>query len=105
MSARDIWTPGSQWRVVQEGARLSGMVNKGAWHQGWGRVLAVGEVVTCEGFKMGWGSDAIAEVMFSTPDSIEARAAFVNINPQAGMWRAWPMDGYLERIEEETVNG
>jgi hypothetical protein len=98
--ARAVWTEGSQWRVIREGARLSGMVSGGpGWMRGWGRPLVVGEVVTCVGFKMGWGSDSIPEAMFSTPDSIEARASFVNINPQVGMWQPYPQDGYLERVE------
>jgi hypothetical protein len=38
--ARAVWTEGSQWRVIREGARLSGMVSGGpGWMRGWGRPL------------------------------------------------------------------
>jgi hypothetical protein len=105
VSARDTWIAGSLWRVVREGASLSGMTpGDGPWMRGWGRDLAVGEVVVCLGIHSGWGSDPVPEAHFATEDSIEARASFVNILPQGGMWQAWPVDGYLERIEEAEKN-
>lgn len=100
MNSRDF-VEGRKFRVIAEGASLSGLVSIGnsAW-TGWSMPLPVGEVIECEGMKMGWGSDNIPQAMFSHASTKAAHASFVQFVPEAGFWQAWPADGYLEPVEE-----
>lgn len=95
---RDLFKPGAKFRVLKEGTSLTGMVSTGpyAW-KGWGRQLAVGEILTCRGYCPGFGSDPIQEVMF---DDAAARAAHAScVTFSASSWGT-PLAGYLELVEE-----
>lgn len=96
------WLAGTKWRVVKEGGRLSGLTPAGpsAW-RGWGQQLQVGDIITCDGIKNGFGSDPVPEAHFHNDASVEAHSGSTVFRPQVGMWQAWPVDGYLELITEE----
>jgi hypothetical protein len=96
------YTEGKKFRVIKEGAKLSGLVpGNGPWHNGWGRDLVVGEVITCRGFQWGWGSDPGQEVFF-TADNMPPHASYVKVTPTVyGAMTSWPQDGYLEEITDE----
>jgi hypothetical protein len=51
------YRPGARFRVLKEGCWLSGMVAKQGYHVGERLDLRVGDVIVCEGFGAGWGSD------------------------------------------------
>lgn len=103
MEARD-YKAGMRFRVIKAGGRLQGLVpwegQSNAWG-GWTRVLHVGDVITCTGSRMGWGSDSVYSVQWEDP---EGKACYVDFHPmKGGMWGGLPpADGYLERVEEEA---
>lgn len=92
---------GAKFRVVKDGARLSGMVPfAGGAYQGWGHVLAVGDVIESRGFGPGWGSDPGYGVHWTCEAVREARASFVEFKPSgSGNWFTyWPAAGWLEQV-------
>jgi len=100
--ARKLYKEGARFRVMRPGARLEGMVkfgNTGAW-SGWGRMLKVGEIVECNGWKNVIGSETVQGANFSARGTPK-NATLIQIWPLAGMWRPFPMDGFLELIEGE----
>jgi len=100
--AREVYRKGRKFRVVREQCRLSGMtpIGPGA-HQGWGQQLHLGDVIECEGFSMGWGSDSIPVVKWKTDETVTARAQFVQFVPSKGLWEPYPDDDFVEPVEEE----
>jgi len=96
------WQAGRRFRVIREGARLSGMVPMDIPNalQSWGRPLEVGEIIESRGFIMGWGSDSLPEVNFTAAD-VPDNARHVHLYPSAGMWMPWPADGYLEEVVDD----
>jgi hypothetical protein len=92
---------GKRYRVVRDGASLSGMVaiGSGAW-RGWSRKLAVGEILTCTGYRRGWGSDPITEVTFDDAQAKAARAGFVAFEPSR--WGT-PVAGYIEPVDQPAT--
>jgi hypothetical protein len=98
---RADWPRGKQFRVVQSGAWLSGMVPIGVGnaYQGWRQDLSIGDVITCLGFSPGWGSDPGYGIHFTTEQAEQARACFVEFRPMAGgLFDYHPMDGWLESV-------
>ena len=85
---------GKEYRVLKDGARLSWQVAMGpsCW-QGADKKLAVDDVITYTGAKMGWGSDNIPLENFT-----DGKAA----------GEFWPNnwgrveDGWLEPVEEHA---
>lgn len=93
---QEQYAAGKKFRVVKEGARLSGMEPKPGYLQGWGQVLHIGDVIECAGLRGGWGSDP-------GPDTIQWRVegkSFVEFLPrEGGMWGPHaPAEGYLEEV-------
>ena len=84
---------GAVFRVIEAGARLSGMEPVHGGHRGWSRDLVLGEEITCLGMTMGWGSDSIPCVHWQ----VEGKA-FVRVRPEVGLWQPWPVPGFLERV-------
>lgn len=100
-NAREIYHSGAQFRVVREGARLEGVVTWGEKHwAGYARSLNVGEIVTCNGWREGMAGGGVMEANF-TVDGAPWNALWIQVWPQASLWRPWPMDGFLEPIEQE----
>jgi hypothetical protein len=100
-SIGERYAKGKKFRVIREGAVVTGMQAMRGYHQGWQRPLAVGEVVESKGFEWGWGSDPGQEVHFIA-DGIPPGVSFIEVGPRRyGPMSAWPMDGYLEEITEE----
>lgn len=101
LTARKLYVEGASFRVVKEGARLEGLVTFGAsaWG-GWSRPLRVGEVLLCRGWLPGWGSDSIPHVQFTGKD-VPPNADWVHVWPMSGLWRPYPLEGYLEKVEDD----
>lgn len=107
IKARRLFTDGQQFRVIADGARMEGMVpygpaDKVVW-AGWSRRLLVGEIVVCNGWRLGWDQSTVECANF-TANGVPENAGWINIWPQSGMWRPYPMDGFLEPIHEGDDN-
>jgi hypothetical protein len=94
MSAAEVYMPGKKFRVIKEGARLTGWERKHGYFKGWARDLEVGEVVESLGYGPGIGSDPGYGIHFKVPDM-----SFVEFSPsQGGVFNYHPLDGYLEPV-------
>lgn len=88
---------GKKYRVIKEGARLSGMKPTAPYCQtGWRQDLHVGDVLTCAGRSMTSG-DGVPALKWKDADG-EWLANDCLFHPvQGGMWSGQvPVDGYLE---------
>jgi hypothetical protein len=97
------YAPGGKFRVVKEGARLSGWtpMAPSAW-SGWSQVLHVGDVIECRGFGPGFGSDPGYGVEWTSEQAREAHAGSCDFWPSVGgMWSYHPAAGFLEPVDEE----
>lgn len=96
------WKAGASYRVIREGARLRGMLparapNGCLYHIGWGRSLAVGEVIVCDGTTMTMG-DGVPAVKWRD-QNVTTGIRDCIFSPQVGnMFSMVPADGYLEPI-------
>lgn len=95
MTLKDEYPPGKKFRVVKEGAYLTGMLPIGnGGFQGTMRNLHVGEVIESTGFGNGWGSDPGSGIHFK-----DGAAWFVEFKPSVGgAWAYQPAPGYLEPL-------
>lgn len=100
ISARSIYRTGRQFRVMREGARLEGIVQYGerTW-AGYSKRLEVGDILTCNGWRAGMGNPGVEEANF-TMEGVPWEALWVQVWPQASLWRPWPMEGYLTPLDE-----
>lgn len=90
---------GGKFRVIRDGASLSGWTPTRGGHRGWSRDLQVGDVVECAGFGPGWGSDPGYGIEFKAPG-----VSSVEVRPSAGsMWSYRPADGFLEPVAADTA--
>lgn len=96
-SAEQKWAAGKKFRVVKEGARLEGIVTFGdsAW-AGYSKALQVGDEITCNGWRI--GMDGQTEEANFTADGVPWNALWIQFWPMSGLFRPWPMEGYLEEI-------
>jgi hypothetical protein len=86
---------GSKWRVVKEGASLSGMRHSGgSSFTGWTEPLQVGVVLTCEGTQRGFGDGPMEVVVWRSPTGNQG----VNAEFSPGCWGS-PNGDYLEPFE------
>jgi len=96
---REVYRRGTFWRVVAENIRVEAMCNygKGANGQdiwsGWSRVLPIGTVVECIGWRR-FRRDGLVAPQFIYP-GLPAEAKWSTIWPNDGVWRPWPMEGIL----------
>jgi len=94
------YAPGARFRVVKEGARLSGWVPIRGGSRGWRQDLHVGDVIECTGFGRGMGSDPGYGVEFVSEESKAAGAFHVDFFPAAGgIWSYHPAEGFIEPEE------
>lgn len=95
----DQYVAGARFRVVREGARLEGiqLFGEKAW-AGFAKDLSVGDVVICNGWRTGMDGET-REVNF-TAQGVPWAAQWVQVWPQAGLWKPWPLPGTLEPVEE-----
>lgn len=92
-----VYEPGQSYRVIREGAYLSGwqQSTQGNYQTGWRRDLAVGDVIVCAGFGAGWGSDPGFGVEFRDPE-----VGLVEFQPLiGGPFNYRPEPGYLEVVD------
>jgi hypothetical protein len=105
MTTSSDWPKGKKFRLLKAGY-LDGMIPMRLHpnaHQGWQQQLSVGDVITCEGYGPGWGSDPGYGVHFSTPQSKAEHVVFAEFRPMAGgLFNYRPADGWLEPVEEEA---
>lgn len=93
---------GKKYRVIKEGARLSGMRPVAPYCQeGWGMELAVGAVLTCDGTSMTFG-DGVPALKWKDADGnwLANDCLFRPIKGDAMWGGQLPADGYLEPEEE-----
>lgn len=90
------YDPGKKFRVLKPGCRLTGWCPIRGGHQGWGRPLAVGEIIECDGARNGFGSDPIREVHWKDPAAVAAGARSVTLHPSD--WGV-PPEGCLEEVQ------
>jgi hypothetical protein len=96
--AMEVYYTGARFRVIKEGARFEGIVTWGEKHYaGWSRPLEVGEIIECNGWREGLAGGGFMEANF-TAERVPDNARWVQVWPQASLWRPWPLDGYLEPI-------
>jgi hypothetical protein len=90
------YAPGAKFRVIKEGARLTGWQPAGpSSHRGWRQDLHIGDVIECTGVGPGWGSDPGFGVEFKVPG-----VNSVDFQPSVGgIWNYRPAPGYLEPVE------
>jgi hypothetical protein len=90
------WAPDQEYRVVKEGAYLTGWKSSGTSSWGsWRRDLEVGEVIVCAGFGAGFGSDPGFGVEFRDPE-----VGLTEFHPWVGgAFNYRPEPGYLEPVE------
>jgi hypothetical protein len=93
---------GKKYRVIKEGARLSGMRPVAPYvQQGWGLTLPVGMVITCEGMSMTRG-DGVLALKWSDAQG-QYLASDCLFSPVKGdiIWGGQlPADGFLEEVAE-----
>jgi len=101
MKQRDF-KPGQKWRVIREGARLSGMKPCGYGAQcGWGMSVPVGTVLTVQGTLMTFG-DGVPVVKWLDGNG-NWIANDCEFHPSdGGMWSSAPRDGYLAPASPEA---
>lgn len=94
----ETYPPGSRWRVLKPGLRLSGWRPTGpGTFQGVGRELHPGDVIECDGFGPGWGSDPGYGINWRDPEYGKC-----DLWPAQGSAFSYhPPDGYLERVDGE----
>lgn len=92
-----LYEPGAKFRVVREGARITGLTESrypGVMKDS-RRYLSVGDVIECAGYGAGWGSDPGFGVEFRDPDM-----GLVEFHPWiGGPFNYRPEPGYLEPVE------
>lgn len=106
MSARHLFPAGAKFKVIKEGAYLTGMkpmTGYGGAYSGWQQNLHVGDVIQSLGFGPGWGSDPGYGIHWTTEKARVEHVSFVEFKPNgSGNWFTyWPAEGYLERVEDE----
>lgn len=95
---RDQYPAGSRHRVLRDGARLTGLVPKPGYQQGWSCHLAAGDVIEAAGYGPGWGSDPGYGIHFRVPG-----VNFAEFQPsQGGAFNFGPADGWLEAVADDT---
>ena len=99
---RRRYTPGAQFRVVKEGARLEALIFFGETNwAGWSRNLEVGEIVELIDWRPGWNTPDTLVTQFAARTRMpHGDARWVTIAPVAGLFRPYPHPGFLEPIDE-----
>lgn len=103
MSAKD-WVAGARYEVVFQPATLVGEQPDGPYvTKHWSRELRLGEVLTCDGWDWGWGSDPGRHVHWSA-DDVPPGTIRLRVMPEHvdfTLLRTEPRTGVLRKIEEE----
>jgi hypothetical protein len=98
------WPEGQKYRVVQDGAWLSGLKPEPGLsnaYGGWRQDLAVGDVITSLGFGPGWGSDPGYGIHFSTDQVVAEGVCYAEFKPMDGsLFNYHPKEGWLEPVVE-----
>lgn len=99
MRARD-YLAGRKYRVIKEGAQLTGMQPAGPnCQQGWSQKLQVGDVLTYAGQSMTFGDGVPAMKWKDAAGQWIANDCLFR-PAQGGMWGGQvPEDGYLEPVD------
>ena len=91
---------GKQYRVIKDGAHLSGMRPVAPYtHQGWRMNLSLGQVITCDGTSMTFG-DGVPALKWSDENG-NYLASDCLFSPVKGdiIWGGQvPADGFLEAV-------
>lgn len=100
---RALYQPGKQFRVVKPNARLEAILlfGESSW-AGWSRPLREGQILTCTGWKEGMGGNGFEEVNFTAP-GVPENAQWCQVWPMSGLFRPFPMEGYLEPVANVEV--
>lgn len=105
VNPRRTYRRGTRWRVVGENVRIEAMCHYGAgangaaiW-SGWSRVLPVGTIVECIGWRR-FRKDGLVAPQF-VYSGLPAEAKWSSIWPHSGIWRPWPLTGLLELVTDE----
>jgi len=97
-----LYEPGAKFRIVREGAHLSGLTpirGMSSSYRGWRQDLHVGDVIECAGFGPGWGSDPGYGIGWFSEQAREDHASFVEFYPEVGGAFAYrPAPGFLEPL-------
>jgi hypothetical protein len=99
---RRRYTPGAQFRVAKEGARLEALIFFGDTNwAGWSRNLEVGEIVELVDWREGWNTPGTLIPQFAARTRMPSGdARWVTIAPVAGLFRPYPHPGFLEPLDE-----
>ena len=96
---REIYVEGRRFQVMVPNARFEGIQLFGDKHwAGWSRPLAMGEIITCDGWRP--GMDDTAEGVNWRARRVPENALWVQVWPMQGLFTPWPMDGILRPLPE-----
>lgn len=95
MTAATEFPKGARFEVIADGARLRGWTAIRGGMQGWGKDLAIGDVIESLGYGGDPGSDPGYGIHF-----VDGDAFGVHFSPSiGGVFDFRPADGYLRRID------
>jgi hypothetical protein len=98
---RKVYRRGTHWRIVGENVRIEAICNYGTTDKplrsGWARVLPVGTIVECIGWRKYQGTVAPQFIYPGLPDE----AVYSTIWPHDSVFRPWPLTGMLEEVSPE----
>lgn len=99
MTEQHDYRKGRKFRVIKNGARLTGLKPSGPWAQiGWGRILREGDVLTCAGESMTFG-DGVPVIKWLDENG-QWMANDCEFSPSIGsLWFSRPDPSYLEPID------
>jgi hypothetical protein len=89
---------GRKFRVIKEGAGLTGMKPITGGYQGWGMKIAVGTVLTCAGRAWTFG-DGVPVIKWLDENGKFIAADCEFVPSTGGMWSRCPDVAYLEAVE------
>lgn len=89
---------GQKWRVIKDGSSLSGMQPIPGGQQGWGKRLAVGDVLTCAGVSMSFG-DGVPLVKWLDENGKYLANDCEFLPAVGGMWNMHPNLDFLELVQ------
>jgi hypothetical protein len=102
----EFYRQGRHFRVLREGAQITGMVPApGGGQQGFRRALHPGELLTCRGVSMTFG-DGVPAIKWNDADDQWICNDAIFEPHTGGMWGGMPPDpDYLQPCDDETGKG
>lgn len=94
---QSLYVKGDRYRVVKAGCRLEGMQPIQGGQRGWGKMLAVGDVLTCDGRSMTFG-DGVPVIKWQDENGNFLANDCCFVPALGGMWTSYPDPSCLEKV-------